>query len=83
MFEISINWPLFFCNLMTIVKPSKKILLMMVLGFVGLVIQIILSSLYPASEYSFTLGIGLAIFGIIIAIMIILYSKARNEISKM
>jgi hypothetical protein len=41
----------------------------------------IISSLYPASEYSFALGLALAVFGVIIAIEIVLYSKVRNEIS--
>ena len=53
---------------------------MLVVAAVGLVIQMIISSLYPASEYSFTLGIALAIFGVIIAIQIGLYSKVRKEI---
>ncbi len=61
---------------------NKKILLMIFIASIGLVIQMILSSLYPASEYSFTLGVALAIFGIIIAIQIVLYSKVRKEIPK-
>ena len=55
---------------------------MMILAGIGLVIQIILSSIYPASEYSFTLGVALAIFGIIIAIMIVMYNKTRKEIPR-
>ena len=52
----------------------------MIIASVGLFIQMILVSLYPASEYSFTLGVALAIFGVIIAIEIGLYSKVRKEI---
>jgi len=33
---------------------------MMGLGGIGLVIQLILSSAYPATEYSFTLGVALS-----------------------
>ena len=55
---------------------------MMILASIGLVIQIILSSIYPASEYSFTFGVALAIFGIIIAIMIVMYNKVRKEIPR-
>ena len=54
----------------------------MILAGIGLVIQIILSSMYPASEYSFTFGVALAIFGIIIAIMIAMYNKVRKEIPR-
>jgi len=61
---------------------NKKILLMLIIAGIGLPIQIILSSMYPASEYSFTLGVALAIFGIIIAIEIALYNKVRKEIQK-
>ena len=69
---------------MSLSKPplNKKILLMMTLGGVGLVIQLILSSLYPASEYSFTLGVALAIFAIITAIMIVLFGKTKKDFSK-
>ena len=55
---------------------------MMIVAGVGLPIQITLSSMYPASEYSFTFGVALAIFGIIIAIMITMYNKARKEIPR-
>ena len=61
---------------------NKKILIMIIIAGIGLSIQIILSSMYPASEYSFTLGVALAIFGIIIAIEIALYNKVRKEIPK-
>jgi len=61
---------------------NKKILLMLIIGAIGLPLQIILVSLYPASEYSFTLYVALAIFGIIAAIMIVLYSKVRKEIPR-
>ena len=53
----------------------------MIIAGIGVPIQIILTSLYPASEYSFTLGVALAIFGVIIAIEIVLYSKVKKEIS--
>ena len=55
---------------------------MIIVAGIGLPIQLILSSLYPASEYSFTLGVALAIFGVIIAIEIALYNKVRKEIPK-
>ena len=61
---------------------NKKILLMMIIAGVGLVIQMIISSIYRDSESSLVLGIALAIFGIIIAIQITLYSKAKKEIPK-
>ena len=60
---------------------NKKILIMLIVAGTGLPIQMIISSLYPASEYSFALGLALAVFGVIIAIEIVLYSKVRNEIS--
>ena len=65
-------------------KPrfSKKILAMIIVAGVGLVIQTIVTSLYPASEFSFTTGLALAIFGVILAIQIGLYSKARKEIPR-
>ena len=55
---------------------------MLTIGGIALPIQMILSLMYPASEYSFTLGVALAIFGVITAIMIVLYSKVRKEIPK-
>ena len=61
---------------------NKKILIMLTIAGIALPIQMILSSMYPASEYSFTLGVALAIFGVITAIMIVLYSKVRKEIPK-
>jgi len=61
---------------------NKKILIMIIIAGIGLPIQIILSSMHLASEYSFTLGVALAIFGIIIAIEIALYNKVRKEILK-
>lgn len=60
---------------------NKKILVMMTIASGGLVIQMIISAIFPASEFSFALGLGLAIFGILIAIEIILYSQVRKEIS--
>jgi len=70
-------------QIFTIVKfrVNKKILFLMFLASFGLVIEMLLVSFYPASEHSFTLGVALAIFGIIIAIQIALYSKVRKEIS--
>ena len=59
---------------------NKKILLMLIIAGVGIIIQMFISSIYPASEISFVLGVALAIFGIIIALQIILYSKAKKEI---
>jgi hypothetical protein len=61
---------------------NKKILIMLIIAGVGLVIQMILTSLYPASQYSFALGIALAIFGIIVAVQIGIYNKAKKEIPK-
>ena len=60
---------------------NRKILAMMAIAAGGLVIQMIISAIYPASEYSFALGLALAIFGVLIAIEIMLYSKVRKEIS--
>ena len=59
---------------------NKKILITLIIAGMALPIQMILSLMYPASEYSFTLGVALAIFGIITTIMIVLYSKVRKEI---
>ena len=59
---------------------NKKILIMLIIAGAGLVIHMIISSLYPASEYSFVFGIALAVFGAIIAIQIVLYNKAKKEI---
>lgn len=61
---------------------NKKILVMIIIAGIGLPIQMIIASMYPASEYSFTLGVALAILGVIIAIEIALYSKVRKEIPK-
>lgn len=55
---------------------------MIIIAGIGLPIQLLLSLMYPASEYSFTLGVALAIFGVIIAIEIALYSKVRKDIPK-
>ena len=55
---------------------------MLIIAGVWLVIQMILTSLYPASQYSFALGIALAIFGIIVAVQIGIYNKAKKEIPK-
>ncbi|WP_428326456.1 hypothetical protein [Nitrosopumilus sp.] len=60
---------------------NKKILLMLIIAGIGIITQMILTSFYPASEYSFTLGVALAIFGIIIAIQTTLYNKAKKRIS--
>ena len=59
---------------------NKKILVMMIVAGIGVISQMIISSIYPASEISFVLGVALAIFGIIMAIQIILYSKIKREI---
>lgn len=64
------------------IQFNKKILIMLIIGSMALPIQMILTSMYPASEYSFTFGVALAIFAIIAAIMIALYSKARKEIPR-
>ena len=61
---------------------NKKILAMMAIASGGLVIQMIISAIFPASQFNLALGLGLAIFGIIITIEIILYSKFRKEISE-
>ena len=55
---------------------------MLVAAGAGLVIQIIISSVYPASEFSFTTGLALVIFGVIVAIQIVLYNKVRKEIPR-
>ena len=52
----------------------------MIIAAVGFVIQMIISTIYRASESSLILGIALAIFGIIIAIEIVLYSKVKKQI---
>ena len=59
---------------------NKKILVMMIIAGIGVIAQMIISSIYPASEVSFALGVALAIFGVIIAIQIILYNKVKKEI---
>jgi len=59
---------------------NKKILIMLVIAGVGVIIQMIISSVYPASEFSFVSGLALAIFGVIMAIQIALYSKVKKEI---
>lgn len=79
--EIIIN-QLHFHHFVVKTQFNPKILIMMILAGIGFVIQIILSSIYPASEYGFTLGVALAIFGIIITIMIVMYNKARKEIPR-
>ena len=53
---------------------------MLILAGAGIIIQMFISSMYPASEISFVFGAALTIFGIIIAIQIALYSKAKKEI---
>jgi len=59
---------------------NKKILIMLIIAGVGVIIQMIISSVYPASEFSFVSGLALAIFGVIMAIQIALYSKVKKEI---
>ena len=54
--------------------------MMLIIAGGGVIVQIIISSLYPASEYNFVLGIALAVFGVIIAIQITLFNKAKKEI---
>ena len=54
--------------------------MMLIIAGMGVIIQIIFSSLYPASENNFTLGVTLAIFGVTIAIEIALYTKVKKEI---
>jgi len=54
---------------------------MLIIAGVGVIIQMFISSIYPASEFSFVSGLALAVFGIIIAVQITLYSKAKKEIS--
>ena len=66
----------------TKIQFNKKILIMLIIAGIAFPIQMILTSMYPASEYSFTFGVALAIFAIIVAIMIALYSKARKEIPR-
>ena len=60
---------------------NRKILAMMAIAAIGLVIQMIISAIFPASEYSLALGIALAVFGVLIAIEIVLYNKVKKEIS--
>jgi hypothetical protein len=60
---------------------NKKILIMLIIAGIGIIIQMFISSVFPASEISFALGVALAIFGIIIAIQIALYSKVKREMS--
>ena len=59
---------------------NKKILVMMILGAVGLVFQMVLSSFYRDSESSLVLGIALAAFGTMVAVQIAIYSKVKKEI---
>ena len=66
----------------TKIQFNKKIVIMLVIAGIAFPIQVILTSMYPASEYSFTFGVALAIFAIIVAIMIALYSKVRKEIPR-
>ena len=54
---------------------------MLIIAGVGIIIQMFISSIYPVSEISFVLGVAFTIFGIIIALQIIFYSKAKKEIS--
>jgi len=54
---------------------------MLIIAGIGIIIQMFISSVFPASEISFALGVALAIFGIIIAIQIVLYSKVKREMS--
>jgi hypothetical protein len=55
---------------------------MMIVAGGGFFITLAITSVFPASEYSFVSGLALAIFGVIIAIQIVLYSKVRKEIPK-
>lgn len=48
----------------------------------GFFITTMITAIYPASEYIFVSSLALAIFGIMIAIQIVLYSKVRKEIPK-
>jgi len=43
---------------------NRKILLILIIAGAGVIIQMFNSSIYPASEISFALGVALAIFGI-------------------
>ena len=58
---------------------NKKILIMIIIAGAGVIIQMIISSMYPASEFSFVSGLTLAGFGVIIAIQITLSSKAKKN----
>jgi len=60
------------------VRVNKKILVMMIIGAVGLVFQMVMSSFYRDSESSLVLGIALAAFGIMVAIQIVIYSKVKK-----
>ncbi len=53
---------------------------MLIVAGAGVIIQMIISSVYPASEFSFVSGLALAAFGVILAIQIILYNKVKKEI---
>ena len=56
---------------------DKKILVMLIVAALGLPIQVLLTSWYPASDLSFITGLSLAVFGIAIAIQISLYSRKK------
>lgn len=58
---------------------NKKILIMLIIAGVGVIIQMIISSMYPASEFSFVSGLALAVFGVIIVIQITLSSKVKRN----
>ena len=60
---------------------KKKILIMFIVAHVGFVLQLIIVSLFHASEFGFVYGLALAIFGVVVAIEIVLYSKVKKEIS--
>ena len=55
---------------------------MLIVAGVGTVIQMIITSIYPASDFSFATGLALAIFGIFVAIQIGMYNKVRKEIPR-
>jgi len=55
---------------------------MLIVAGGGFLITTMITSIYPASEYSFVSGLALAIFGVMVAIQIVLYRKVRKEIPK-
>ena len=59
---------------------SKKILLMMAVAMAGFAVQTAITLAYPASEFAFTTGLALAIFCVVVAVQIGLYSRVRKEV---